>query len=528
MYKPNGRATAAVLATLALTATGCGGVAPSDSPEPTTNGEPLYGLLDPGAQAGYWNNVEGQGVVIPVCWTANALAGRGTDGVLLGGSFPGVANAQAWTRYWAETTWGRVANIVFTGWGDQCVASGTGDDDDRALNPGKIMLAFLAVAGDDGVWHTDINGKSPLGGTMIRINRASTTRDAYHYPAVHEFGHALGFAHEQQRPDNWSGSTPLTCVNFKASELGGSPGGTNYTTWVDKQSVMCYDTTTGVLSPGDIMGIQKRYGRKPTGSIVGFNGMCVNISGASTADNAPVGPFPCTGSWNDTFFRPNNTFENLQTPINSRCLNVQGGKVGGPLVGWSCLNSSSGNERFVFGTFTNTGAGAEWRALGNLCVQMSGGHPQVATCDGSDVQRWVLQRPNGTVRLDQIRDYDSGNCLTTTTTTGVLGERLTLAACSATDVKQRFTYPGGGVIKMANNPNLCLNVSGGLPIPGSEIGLWDGCNLSPPPQNEQFHVHGTMKSLGACVRLNSNNTITDEACNLLSLEGESPLWDYYL
>ena len=194
----------------------------------------------------FWKAAPGSVVVIPVCWENPSAA---------------PAERLGWVRGAIESSWQRYARVSFTEW-DRCAAG----------DPG-VHIQILTTGTSSAPGGVLLNGKT--NGVKLNLYFSSSpgcvTSEAARSHcvraiALHEFGHVLGFYHEEERPDYFAPpGTPSGAPCATQSWPNSSP---KYYGPYDVDSVMSYcgqpfaDPTTWkeTLSPGDVGAVQRAYG----------------------------------------------------------------------------------------------------------------------------------------------------------------------------------------------------------------------------------------------------------------------------
>jgi hypothetical protein len=269
--------------------------------------------------------------------------------------------------------------------------------------------------------------------TLITSSDTVAPFNLFAYQVIHEFGHVLSFAHEQQRPDNWFWGV-ARCNQFASGEKQINDG-TYETDW-DPNSVMNYCAGQPIrLSTLDIVGVRNLYGRNPNAH--GF--MIVNDSNPSLALNA------WGGAKEGTVLR-----------LHNKC------NVSNPDCTWSYQNGMLVSDKDPT-LAINAWGGAK---AGTILKLTSTCTPSNPDCTWTYSKGEWLSDTNTALAIGAVQAVDFGATMSLR------------SSCSASDSQCTWTLPNVMLQSWAT-PNMALNAYGGA-AHGTNIKFHGDCTVDNP------------------------------------------------
>ena len=516
-----------------------------------------------GGEGFMWTVLPSAPLKLVVCWENPSAA----DPLLYEIDQTSGWQRREWVRLALKNSWEREARIIFVGW-QEC------QNEVNAVSPPHTFGPRLPGTADENIKiqiTTSGGGQNPAHGSWgdyqqsgVILNLHCGSQACIEYLAIHEFGHALGLYHGEERTD-WP------------SNINGCPRQTYTPTWPwwpvptempwgapDRDSVMAYCSGGPTsLSPGDVAGIQRGYERHLPGTLLSLPGSLCLRAHANDSNGSNAFGWACDEAYDDQEWSYDTSTSALyiKWPADitqtRRCLDVDTLNYSEVQI-WDC----------------NYGANQQWqfqhtmvRGYGGICLTRpvtGAGALTMQTCIGVESQLWRVDQSDITGFV-QLRSNSGNLCLTmdggsgstalaepcaknliylplmlrNTGTSQTKGVPVSAADFAPTNIGNwiRDFYMGtGGNILVPGfmSSSLCLDVRDvwdsdfiageGGPVAGQSVQFFDCYSAQ---LNQKWSLSGHLVSGNKCLAL-SGSVVNNGAPAVVTTCGRSNLqnWEY--
>ena len=505
-------------------------------------------------------------VKLVVCWENPSAADP------LGGEADQTSGAlrREWVRMAVKRNWERYARVIFVGWGE-CQNESTAATPPWTLGPRRPgtedenLKVNISYSGASNNWGHGSWGDYQKSGVTLNLHCTyPSLKSCIEYLAIHEFGHTLGFYHEEERAD-WPANIPNCPKQTYAPSDPWWPIPTELPYGApDPSSVMAYCSNYPTsLSPKDISGIQKTYMRRQPGTLLSVPGSLCLSGHANNLNGDVTFGWECNEANNDQewiFDREKASLSIVWPPDPSqkqRCLDVDTNTYSKVQI-WDCHYGA--NQQWSFRR-------VEIHGYGGLCLTRPNGGTgpvDMQTCAGSPEQLWRLE-PGVLTDSFKVRSETGDYCLVAS---DIAGTAVAVDSCipklkvflplitngvgristqfinsanpNASILKEQtrdfYLVPGGQLGVPTSGPNtLCVDVADvwdddfragqGGPAVGQKVQVFQ-CYIN--QLNQRWNLSGDIVSGEKCLAVTGNRTFNGAGTAVSSCNnGIEQNWDYY-